>query len=252
MLISLQIYGLEPTVVEVFLAPGRAVNEQTLELPPEIYPCLRQLAEAYRQAKAKGKPPIVIVSGYQRSKFVYKGSPLRDSNGNEVVEADLLAPILERQGVPCFKERRSASVGDNLAYSKQLLLDLPRSVHPTRLHIFTISSLAYRLWVLGKLVFGPGCDVQIHSVNVGTQNPEETRKLELKLFGDQLCMLLSPKMSRQMAIGNHAHIIGDGRGMSRWPVLGSEHDKVCGYAQKDSHPDHVMRPLLKSIGIPSR
>ena len=236
-------------MVEVFLLPGRAVDEQTLQLPPEIHACVEMLVEAYHIAIAKGVKPLVIVSGRQRSKFVYKNRPLRYPNGQEVVEADLLAPLLEHQGVPCKKERRSASVGDNFAYSKQLLLDLPVPIRPASLHIFTISSLTYRLWVLAKLVFGLHCDIHMHSAQVETQDPEETRKLEIKLLGDQVCMLLGSCMSHRMTSGDHRHIIGDDQEVSQWPVLGREHDAVCPYAPQTSHPAHMLTSLLQGAGI---
>lgn len=222
---------------DVLLAFGRAVDEKTLELPPEVYDYLDRLAMLYVQLTQAGSGPIVIVSGRQRAKFVYQNNPLRYQDGHEVVEASLMARYLHaRYGITAWQEDRSGSVGDNLAYSKFMLMQ--RRVPVKRACIVTIGPLATRIQMLGRLIFGDFCKIDVQSIETDATAPQET-----KLLHDQLCML------KDMRIGDHSHIIGNGIGSSFWPLLGAKHKASCPYAELDRHPDYIMRSLLTDFRI---
>lgn len=221
---------------------GMAINEETLTLPDHVYRRLDRMAVLYEESVQAGCEPLVIVSGFQRARRVFRNNLLRDESGCPFRERDPMADYLsERYGIAALREGKAASVVDNLAYSKLILMARPAI---TRACVVTLEPLQPRIQALARKIFGNFCVVDVDTISTDAAFP-----LEAKFFGDHLCML------KDMANGDHDFVINKVAGTSQWPNLGAEHNATCQYFVPDlesepftnRHPKHVMQALLAHI-----
>ena len=228
---------------DALLTFGKAVNEETLTLPDDVYACLDRTAALYEESAREGCAPLVIVSGFQRARRAYRNNLLTDENGQPLRECDPMADYLrERYGIAAIREGRAASVADNLAYSKLILMASPAVMR--RACIVALEPSQRRTQALAHKIFGSFCAVDMDIVRTSTEFP-----LEDKFLGDHLCML------KDMANGDHDFIIPEPDNASQWPRLGAEHNETCPYFVPDLesepftnyHPAHVMQDLLAAI-----
>src|SRR6266702_6596788 len=232
---------------DALLTFGKAVNEETLTLPNDVYRCLDQTAALYEESARAGCAPLVIVSGLQRARRVYRNNLLRGKDGLPLRECDPMAEyLLERYGIEATREGKAGSVGDKLARSTLILMEKTEEAEePAAIRqacIVTLEPLQPRIQALAHKIFGSFCGIDVDTVRTTTKFP-----LENKYFGDHLCML------KNVANGDHNAIINPADDTSQWPRLGAEHNETtCQYYLTDpesepftnNHPAHVMQELL--------
>ncbi len=229
---------------DALLTFGTAINEETLTLPDHVYERLDRTAALYEESTQEGCEPLVIVSGFQRARRVYRNNLLMDKNGHPLRECDPMADYLrEDYGIKAIREDRAASVADNLAYSKLILMARQAAIRHAC--IVTLEPSQPRTQALARKIFGSFCVVSVDAISTSVQFP-----MEAKFLGDHLCML------KDMASGDHSFIINEADGMSQWPRLGAEHNQTCPYFLPDLesepftnyHPEHVMQNLITTMG----
>ncbi|MFG3226899.1 YdcF family protein [Kitasatospora sp. NPDC048194] len=112
-------------------------------VPPLLAARLLKALSLYRRQAARGKPPILVVSGG-------KGSDER------VPEAEAMADYLARRGVPdehVLQERASTNTGENLRFSRELM----RRIRPDyRCAIVTNDFHTLRAGILARRAGVPG------------------------------------------------------------------------------------------------
>jgi hypothetical protein len=226
---------------DALLTLGTAINEETLTLPDHVYRRLDQTAALYEESVQAGREPLVIVSGFQRARRVYNNNLLVDENGRPLRECDPMADYLwDSYSITAVREGKSASVADNLAYSKLILMEQPSIA---RACVVTLQPLQPRIQALAHKIFGNFCAIDVNAISTNAEFP-----LEAKFFGDHICML------KDMDNGDHEFIVNE-EGISQWPTLGAKHRETCQYFWPDlesepftnRHPEGVMQALLADI-----